>query len=54
MSREADDRIGVLAHAAVTSTKLLPDEDPALLPGPDRVDTHRILSYRTPAARTPA
>jgi hypothetical protein len=37
---------------AITSTTLLPDEDPSLLTGPDRVDTHRVLSYLNPAART--
>ena len=36
--------------AAVTSTQLLPDEDRTLLTGPDRVRTHRVLSYLTPAA----
>jgi hypothetical protein len=34
---------------AITSTRLLPDEDPTLLTGPDRVETHRVLSYLTPA-----
>lgn len=33
---------------AVTSTKLLPGEDPSLLPGPDRVQTHHVLSYLAP------
>jgi hypothetical protein len=40
--------------AAITSTPLLPDEDPSLLTGPDRVETHRVLSYLTPASRPPA
>ena len=31
---------------AVTTTPLLPGEDPALLPGPDRVRPHRVLAYR--------
>jgi hypothetical protein len=30
---------------AVSRTELLPGEDPALLPGPDRVETYRVLSY---------
>jgi hypothetical protein len=30
---------------AVTSTKLLAGEDPTLLTGPDRVQTHQVLSY---------
>jgi hypothetical protein len=34
---------------AVTSTELLPDEDPSLLTGPDRVHTHQVLSYLIPA-----
>jgi hypothetical protein len=31
---------------AVMSTKLLPDEDPALLPGPDRITLLRVAAYR--------
>ena len=31
---------------AVTTTPLLPGEDRALLPGPDRVRPHRVLAYR--------
>jgi hypothetical protein len=34
---------------AITSTELLADEDPSLLTGPDRVHTHRVLSYLVPA-----
>lgn len=34
---------------AVTSTKLLADEDPSLLTGPDRVHTHQVLSYLVPS-----
>jgi hypothetical protein len=30
----------------VMSTKLLPGEDPALLPGPDRISTLRVAAYR--------
>jgi hypothetical protein len=40
--------------AAITSTRLLPDEDPSLLTGPDRVQTQRVLAYLTPATSTPA
>ena len=36
------DALDALAHA-VNSTELLPGEDPALLPGPDRVETNRVL-----------
>ncbi len=32
--------------AAVNRTELLPGEDPALLPGPDRAETYRVLSFR--------
>ncbi|RSD16463.1 hypothetical protein [Amycolatopsis eburnea] len=34
---------------AVTATELLPGEDPALLPGPDRVDVHRVSHAALPA-----
>jgi hypothetical protein len=34
---------------AIMSTDLLPGEDPALLPGPDRVDLHRVLHAALPA-----
>jgi len=40
--------------AAVMSTKLLPGEDPELLPGPDRVTMPRVAAYRAvavPASR---
>jgi hypothetical protein len=37
------DALDALAQA-VNSTELLPGEDPALLPGPDRVETSRVLS----------
>ncbi len=33
---------------AIMSTKLLPDEDPALLSEPDRVQVHRVLAARLP------
>lgn len=39
---------------AISSTRLLPHEDPSLLTGPDRVETHRVLSYQTPTARISA
>ncbi|MGY1742634.1 MULTISPECIES: hypothetical protein [unclassified Blastococcus] len=59
--RSADDRIVVVALAidretheqvrrAITSTPLLPDEDPTLLTGPDRVDVVRVLSADLPTA----
>jgi hypothetical protein len=35
-------------HRTIMSTELLPGEDPALLPGADRVDLHRILAARVP------
>ncbi|MFJ7218744.1 hypothetical protein [Amycolatopsis sp. NPDC098790] len=34
---------------AIDGTELLPGEDPALLPGPDRVDLHRVLHASLPA-----
>jgi hypothetical protein len=59
--RSDDDRVLVVGlatgrevHTAVqrtvASTPLLPDEDPALLPGADRVDLVRVLSADLPAA----
>ena len=35
---------------AVMSTELLPGEDPALLPGPDRIEIHHVIGYHLPAA----
>jgi hypothetical protein len=35
--------------AAVNATPLLPGEDPALLTGPDRVETHHVVSARSEA-----
>jgi hypothetical protein len=32
----------------IMSTELLPGEDPALLPGPDRIDLHRVLHADLP------
>jgi hypothetical protein len=34
---------------AVLATELLPDEDPALLDEPDRVQIHRVIAARLPA-----
>ena len=34
----------------VMSTELLPGEDPALLPGPDRIEIHHVTGYHLPAA----
>lgn len=59
--RSGDDRIVVVGLAigtetyqqveqAVMGTDLLPDEDPALLPGPDRVDQARVLFAELPTA----
>jgi hypothetical protein len=31
----------------VMSTELLPGEDPALLPGPDRIEIYQVLELRT-------
>jgi hypothetical protein len=33
------------ASRVINSTTLLPDEDPALLPGPDRGDLHRVIQH---------
>ena len=33
---------------AIAATELLPGEDPALLPGPDRVTTARVLRAELP------
>ncbi|MGY6653990.1 hypothetical protein ACXIZN_17620 [Amycolatopsis sp. TRM77291] len=33
----------------IMSTDLLPGEDPALLPGPDRIDVHRVLHTSLPS-----
>ncbi len=59
--RSADDRIVVVGLATGTETQaqvqrtvmatpLLPDEDPALLPGYDRIDTGRVLLAELPTA----
>jgi hypothetical protein len=57
--RSTDDRIVVIGLATgtetyeqvqrtVMGTKLLPDEDPALLPGADRIDQARVLLAELP------
>jgi len=33
---------------AVMSTELMPGEDPALLPGPDRIEIHHVTGYHVP------
>jgi hypothetical protein len=38
------------AQQAVMATELTPGEDPALLPGPDRVEIHRVTGRHLPAA----
>jgi hypothetical protein len=38
------------AQRAVMATELAPGEDPALLPGPDRVEIHRVTGHYLPAA----
>ena len=38
------------AQRAVMATELTPGEDPALLPGPDRVEIHRVTGHHLPAA----
>jgi hypothetical protein len=38
------------AQRAVMATELAPGEDPALLPGPDRVEIHRVTGHHLPAA----
>ena len=59
--RSTDDRIVVVGlgtgrephqqvQRAIMSTELLPDEDPALLPGYDRIDQARVLFAELPTA----
>jgi hypothetical protein len=38
------------AQRAVMATELTPGEDPALLPGPDRAEIHRVTGRHLPAA----
>ena len=40
------------AQRAVMATELTPGEDPALLPGPDRVEIHRVTGHHLSAAPT--
>jgi len=42
------------AQRAVMATELTPGEDPALLPGPDRVEIHCVTGHHLPAARPAA
>ena len=42
------------AQRAVMATELTPGEDPALLPGPDRVEIHHVTGYHLPAAESAA
>jgi hypothetical protein len=35
---------------AVMATELGPDEDPALLPGPDRIEIHHVTGHHLPVA----
>jgi hypothetical protein len=59
--RSEDDRIVVVGmgtgretndavQRTIMTTPLLPEEDPAMLPGPDRVDMVRVISADLPAA----
>jgi hypothetical protein len=41
--------LDVIGRTAM-STELLPGEDPALLPGPDRIEIHHVTGYHLPAA----
>jgi hypothetical protein len=38
------------AERAAMSTELLPGEDPALLPGPDRIEIHHVTGYHLATA----
>ncbi len=42
------------AERAAMSTELMPGEDPALLPGPDRVEIHHVTGYHLAAAAATA
>ena len=42
------------AARAVMSTELLPGEDPALLPGPDRIEIHHVTGHHRPPSQRPA
>ena len=63
--RDADNGVVVISLAttvevleagqrAVLGTELLPEEDPALLGEPDRVEIHRVLDVRLPVASAAA
>lgn len=39
------------AERAAMSTELLPGEDPALLPGPDRIEIHHVTGYHLATAK---
>jgi hypothetical protein len=43
------DTLDAAARLAM-STELMPGEDPALLPGPDRIEIHHVTGYHVPAA----
>ena len=43
-----------VAARAVMSTELLPGEDPALLPGPDRIEIHHVTGHHRPPSQRPA
>ena len=42
------------ADRAVMAAGLLPGEDPALLPAPDRIEIHHVTARHTPAVAQPA
>lgn len=42
------------AGRAIQATSLLPGEDPALLPGADRIELHHVTGYDMPALEAPA
>jgi hypothetical protein len=51
----ADSEQAVLdAQKAIMSTELLPGEDPALLPGPDRIELYPVIEVHDvdPASQT--
>ena len=38
------------AERVAMSTELMPGEDPALLPGPDRIEIHHVTGYHLATA----
>jgi hypothetical protein len=42
------------AGQAIRATDLLPGEDPALLPGPDRIELHHVTGFSSPVPRPEA